>query len=180
MEGEGGVNPYGFVGNNPINQIDPLGLAITAGTLSDTEEALAIGATLEYGLGAAAIISYKNLQRAVSSWNDMQTAVWTTATSAADDGMDEDLQALNISLAGQLANTANLQPEEPPGKGLGKKKSGEQRKNLEGLRNFYKSKLNGKQVERFKEIIERGKVGEQYSTKEALKRAYEEANRLAP
>jgi hypothetical protein len=38
----------------------------------------------------------------------------------------------------------------------------------------------GHLLERFKEIIEKGKVGEHYSTKKALKCAYEEAIKAAP
>ncbi len=52
--------------------------------------------------------------------------------------------------------------------------SGQQRRQLDSLKNSLKNKLGGKQREKFKEAIEDEKIGEQFLDPEALIRIFNE------
>jgi RHS repeat-associated protein len=66
---EGGLNLYALVGNNPINDYDPLGLS---GNLIDTQAATGTGAGIAGSSSAQAISVLKQVRNAIDAYNEIQ------------------------------------------------------------------------------------------------------------
>jgi len=152
---DGGLNLYAFVGNNPINDVDPLGLS--TGSLADLEAGSGGAASLDAGAGGQALGILWRVKNAVDTFNTVQE-LGTTMMDADPNNADELLMAtltLGADLLGGklvkrvpvIGNTGPLRPfKEAPGnfevfsgwtggKGPGQH-FGDLRRNVEWLRSI--------------------------------------------